>query len=773
MSLSIDERAKTLEAFAASADELLRADESLKRRRNLANLNRSFDRSAWSRLAEAGWFATLVPEEYGGMGLGLDAAAVLAEAAGRHLLPEPFVTSAAQCAVVLSSCHAGTKRDELLARLVDGSAVMASAWQEIAGELDASARSATLSSTDTTHVLSGTKRFVDPGDGADGWLVLASRQGEPVLVWVDATSSGIRFELLRRIDGGLWAQIHFDGTEVAAANILASGPTATDAVMAGVRATRLLQAAELNGVSRRSLELTLDYVRTRVQFGKPIGTFQAIQHKLVDAAIQLEVATASMREALQDISVDTRVGKYADRTKARAAMTAQVITRLAIQLHGALGITGECDVGHFFTRAICIDACLGNSQALRRRWSHTVDVDDEADTLDVEVPDDVDGVDWNTLTDAQVRRIFRSFLETSYPRQFRHLPLQYVHLDQIRDWNRILYERGWRAPAWPRSWGGLGLTPSKLIAVYEEKERFGVARSTDQGCDLLGPLLIRFGNEEQQRKYLPKILSGEHMWCQGYSEPNAGSDLASLRMTADIEGDHFVVNGRKIWTSYAHEATHIFLLVRTDKTAKPNAGISFLLAEMNSPGITLRTIPDLTGDEHLCEVEFVDVRVPRENLVGELNQGWVLAKSLLGHERLWIGNPGGVNRVFSSLRALAHHQRLFDDPAFRERWAAIALDVADLNSLYARFADVVRKGDEMPPEVSMLKIFCTEVWQRVSALLSESANEAGASLVPQRIGDEEFHLLAPTFNALPGTIYGGSNEIQRNILARQVLGLPS
>jgi alkylation response protein AidB-like acyl-CoA dehydrogenase len=773
MDSSVEERSKTLEAFAASAEELLSANDPLKRRLRLAKGDRSYDRSTWSSLAEAGWFATLVPEAYGGMDLGLDAAAVLAEAAGRHLLPEPFVASAAQCAVLLSRCPAGKVRDELLAMLVDGSTVMASAWQEAAGELDISSSSVVLTSTGTTDVLTGTKQFVDPGDGADGWLVLASRDGEPVLVWVGASTHGARVELLRRIDGGRWAYIHFEGVEVAAENILAAGSMAINAVLAGMRSTRLLQAAELNGVSRRALELTLDYVRTRVQFGKPIGSFQAIQHKLVDAAIQLELAAASMREALQATADDGRLAEYADRTKARAAIAALTITRLAIQLHGALGITRECDIGHYFTRAISLNACLGTSRDLRLRWSHATHVDDKADALDVDVPENVDDVDWNTLSDAQVRRIFRSFLEANYPQEFRHLPLQYVHLDQIRDWNRILYERGWRAPAWPRSWGGLGLSPAKLIALHEEKERYGVARSTDQGCDLLGPLLIRFGSEEQRRKYLPKILSGEHLWCQGYSEPNAGSDLASLRMTADIDGDHFVVNGRKIWTSYAHEATHIFLLVRTDKGAKPHAGISFLLAEMNTPGITLRTIPDLAGDESFCEVEFVDVRVPRENLVGELHQGWTLAKSLLGHERLQIGNPASVNRVFSQLRTFAKHRGLFDDAAFRERWAEVALDVADLNSLYARFADVVRKGQEMPPEVSMLKIFCTEVWQRASALLSETANEPGVCQAPQRIGDEEIHLLAPTFNALPGTIYGGSNEIQRNILARQVLGLAS
>jgi alkylation response protein AidB-like acyl-CoA dehydrogenase len=766
-----DDRSATLEAFESSAQEILAAVDHRARRRSLASADHSFDMGMWKSLAEAGWLSVLVPEAEGGLGLGVDVAAVLARAAGTHLLPEPFVAGAAMSTLVLRQCPDSECRSMLLRAISDGSILVASAWQEDIGQVEADPRAVLADATDGTSSLTGTKRFVDPGDGAAGWLVLARRGTEPVLAWVSADAPGVTLATQRRVDGGCWATVTFERTPVRAQYVLAEGAPALAAVQESIHDSRLLQSAELVGVARRALDLTLEYVRVRSQFGRPIGSFQSLQHRLVDAALQVELATASLEEALAS-SEPLHRRAYSARTKARAAAAALDVTRLAIQLHGAIGITRDCDIGHYLTRAISLNAALGPSRELRLRWSEETRRAPAEQEDAVALPEVADTTDWNELTDAQFRRVVREFFKANYPEQSRHEPLQYVHAHQIQDWNRILYERGWRAPAWPKEYGGMGLSPAKLIALHDEKERYGVARWTDQGCELLGPLLIRFGTIDQRRRYLPKILSGEHVWCQGYSEPNAGSDLASLKMTAELDGDHFVVNGRKIWTSYAHEATHVFLLVRTERTTKPSAGISFLLAEMNRPGIACRTIPDLTGDESFCEITFDDVRLPRENLVGELHQGWALAKSLLGHERLIIGNPGPVNFVLEQLRVLGEERRLFDAASFCERYAEIALDVADLNSLYTRFADVLRRGEKVPPHVSMLKIFCTETWQRASAVLSEAAEESGACLGAQPVGARALHLLMPTFNSLPGSIYGGSNEIQRNILARQVLGLP-
>lgn len=377
--------------------------------------------------------------------------------------------------------------------------------------------------------------------------------------------------------------------------------------------------------------------------------------------------------------------------------------------------------------------------------------------------------DWNNLSDDEFRREIRDFFESEYPRELR-FPTHRLRLKEVMGWNQTLYRKGWIAPGWPKEYGGMGLTPAKLIIFMEEQERIGIARAPDMGIIMVGPLLIRYGSDEQRRYYLPKILTSEHVWCQGYSEPNSGSDLASLATSAVLDGDHFVVNGQKTWTTLAQDATHMFMLVRTDKQAKKQEGISFLLADFKIPGITVRPIRNIAGHEEFCEVFLDNVRVPQANLVGEMNQGWTMAKALLGFERLFLGSPKQAQYALQRLEALATRLDLFRDPAFVERFTQLRLDVADLAALYGRFVDQVRRGEKLGPDVSMLKVWATETFSRISVFLLEAAGSAGAMpTIP--LGEVTFDLLGPFYNSRPATIYGGSNEIQRNILAKDVLGL--
>jgi hypothetical protein len=236
--------------------------------------------------------------------------------------------------------------------------------------------------------------------------------------------------------------------------------------------------------------------------------------------------------------------------------------------------------------------------------------------------------DLNALSDDEFRAVVRRFVEEHYPPELRN-PQRRLHWRDNRPWYMILAEHGWLAPGWPREHGGLGLSAAKHLIFIEEFERHGCARVSDMGVIMLGPLLIRHGTPAQKDRFLPRILAGEDIWCQGYSEPNAGSDLASLRTEAVLDGDHWVVNGQKIWTTLANDANWIFMLVRTDKAAKKQDGISFLLVPMDSPGITVRPIVNLDQHDEFCEVFFDNVRVPKENLVGEVNKGWTVAKALL------------------------------------------------------------------------------------------------------------------------------------------------
>lgn len=376
--------------------------------------------------------------------------------------------------------------------------------------------------------------------------------------------------------------------------------------------------------------------------------------------------------------------------------------------------------------------------------------------------------DMNTLDDDTFRIAVRAWIEANYPPELRNPPKR-LHWSECGVWYKKLAEKGWLCPAWPKEYGGMGLTPAKQIIMIEELERHGCARTVDQGVLMVGPLIIARGSQAQKDTYLPKILSGEHVWCQGYSEPNAGSDLASLRTRADLDGDTYVINGQKIWTSMAMDANMIYVLARTNSKAKKQEGISFFLVPMDTPGITVRPLVNLDLNEEFCEVFFDDVRVPAGNLVGQPDKGWSMAKDLLGFERIFVGAPKQAAYALATLEAVAERLDLTDGSA--DAINRHHMDIADLADLYETYLDQLRRGEVPGPDVSMLKIYQTELFQRISEDGLALAGDFGASLEPMD-GNRALNPAAQFLHARPSTIYSGTNEIQRNILSKNVLELP-
>ena len=381
-------------------------------------------------------------------------------------------------------------------------------------------------------------------------------------------------------------------------------------------------------------------------------------------------------------------------------------------------------------------------------------------------------VDYNAMNDGDFRAMLRVFIEAEYPQELRFLSRR-VRMNEIRPWWNALVEKGWIAPNWPREWGGMALDPGKMVIYLEELERHGVMRAADQGITQVGPILMKYGTDAQKQAFLHGTRDGSIIWAQGYSEPNAGSDLANLQTSAVIDGDEFVINGMKIWTSFAQESTHIYLLVRTDKEAKKQKGISFLLVESDQPGIAIHPIRNIAGHEEFCQVFFDNVRVPRDRLVGNLNEGWSVAKALLGFERLNIGSPRRPQYALTRLEMLARAKGLFSDAGFVDRYIAIKLDLDDLAALYARYVEQVKRGEPLGQDVSSLKVWAMEVWQQLTELLVETGAEDGVIEGVHDIAGAEIDFLSPFYYSRPGTIYGGSSEIQRNILSKYVLELPS
>ena len=346
-----------------------------------------------------------------------------------------------------------------------------------------------------------------------------------------------------------------------------------------------------------------------------------------------------------------------------------------------------------------------------------------------------------------------------------------LHWNECKSWYFKLAEKGWLCPGWPVEHGGMGLSPGKQLIMLDEFERHGCARTIDQGVLMVGPLLIAHGTEEQRAFFLPKVLTGEHVWCQGYSEPNAGSDLASLRTVAERDGDEYVINGQKIWTSMAMDANWIYVLARTDKKAKKQEGIGFFLVPMNTPGITVRPLMTLDLNEEFAETFFDNVRVPASALVGLPNKGWSMAKALLGFERIFVGSPKQSAYALARLRDLAERMGVWDDLEFQAVFTQHREDVDDLTDLYEVYVEQVRGGEVPGPDVSMLKIYQTELYQRVTETMLAIAGDHSAMLEPME-GNRALNPAGLFLQSRPSTIYSGTNEIQRNILSKNVLELP-
>lgn len=380
--------------------------------------------------------------------------------------------------------------------------------------------------------------------------------------------------------------------------------------------------------------------------------------------------------------------------------------------------------------------------------------------------------DWNELSDDAFRALVRADIEEHYPSRLRYAPTR-LTWDEQAEWIDHLLDRGWIAPGWPVELGGMGLSPVKQIIFAEEHERRGAQLYQDHGIIQVGPVIMRFGTQEQRDTWLPKMLSTEHHWTQGYSEPEAGSDLASLRTRARRDGDDYVVDGQKIWTTLAHVATHMYFLARTDPDAKKQQGISFFVADITTPGISVRPIVDISGHTEFCEVFLDDVRIPATNRIGEENQGWTIAKSLLGHERLTQGSPADAEYGLQILGAVGRARGLAQDPVFRARFAQLRLDVTNLTDAYTSYKEVLARGGEIGPDVSMLKVLATETYTAIADEIIATAGDAGGfGGGAVSVGDAEIDILQHYYRARPSLIYAGSNEIQRNILATAVLGLP-
>lgn len=382
----------------------------------------------------------------------------------------------------------------------------------------------------------------------------------------------------------------------------------------------------------------------------------------------------------------------------------------------------------------------------------------------------------------------RSFLDNNLPKNLSDKVKSGKHLSKqdMELWHSILNKQGWLASHWPTEYGGTGWSPIFKYIFDNELARAFAPRIVPFGLSMLAPVLIKYGTEEQKQYWLPRILNGEDWWCQGYSEPESGSDLASVKTTAVRDGDYYIVNGQKTWTTLGQYANMIFCLVRTDPSAKKQAGISFLLIDMNSPGVEIRPIITLDGEHEVNEVFFSDVKVPVANLVGEENRGWTCAKYLLTYERTNIAGVGMSLAALGRLKEIAQNLRknnkpLIQDPYFAASLAKIEIDLNNMRITDMRVLSNVAAGGAPGAESSMLKIRGTQIRQAINALTRQAMGVYAQPFIQQAFTDQgstesvgpeqAFSAATQYFNNRKLSIFGGSNEIQRNIISKMILGL--
>ena len=387
-----------------------------------------------------------------------------------------------------------------------------------------------------------------------------------------------------------------------------------------------------------------------------------------------------------------------------------------------------------------------------------------------------------TAEEQAFRAEIRDWVAKNLPKDISHKVHNALRLsrDDLQRWAKILGKQGWHGWAWPKQFGGPGWNAIQRHLFEEECALAGAPRVIPFGPVMVAPVIMAFGSPEQQKKHLPGIMSGEVWWSQGYSEPGSGSDLASLKTKAERRGDKFIVNGQKTWTTLGQHGDWIFCLVRTSSEGKPQTGISFLLIDMKSPGITVRPIITLDGEHEVNEVFFDNVEVPAENLVGEENKGWTYAKYLLAHERTNIADVNRAKRELERLKRIARAEGVYDDQRFRDQIALLEVDIVALEMMVLRVLSAEQGGKQSLDVAGLLKIRGSEIQQRYTELMMLAAGPYARPYVREAMeaGWQGDHVgaayLAPLagtyFNYRKTTIYGGSNEVQRNIIAQQVLG---
>jgi alkylation response protein AidB-like acyl-CoA dehydrogenase len=779
MAFSVEERRLLEDSLQRYVEETC----SLEARRARLAAGEAFSREHWARLAELGVLALPVPEAAGGLGGSLEDVITVTQVLGGALVTEPYLACAVVAGRLLAAMADRPVAGDWLARAMAGESLYAFADIERGDRGRTRAiRTRLTRSDDGRWRLTGSKLLVPVAPLLDGLLATArDADGRLRLCLVPAAAPGVSIRAYRCVDGQRFGEVTFEQVPLGDDD-LTTVDTDTQALLDDVSAyAAVAAAADSLGCMRQLLDRTATYLNERRQFGQPLARFQALKHRLVDGYAAVEQAAALLELA----ALETAPGWRANAAAAKAFVDERA-TRLgheAMQMHGAMGLTDELAISHLHKRILANVRLYGDIDSQLDAVAEALDLSDAGAPSTI-LPFDALLTESEAAFRSEVRSFLAAQLDAGLRGATRRLTCTFAEKHVTNAWQARLNERGWLAPLWPPEQGGTGWSATERFLFEYESAVAGAPERIPMGLRYVGPIIAQFGSEWQKQWFLPRILSGEHYWAQGFSEPGAGSDLAAIKTTAVLDGDEYVVNGSKIWTTNAHLADWVFCLVRTDSTGKPQEGISFLLIDLRSRGIRIEPIRLLADDHEVNQVFFDDVRVPARHLVGEPGRGWHYAKFLLELER---GGTFGCGRVRAEFNAVKEQVRttapeLLEDRVWRHRLASLEMRMIALEAHEFRSARAMTRATDPGVAGSLTKLVSSELHQDVTELHVEVAGFAGLELEPRRPLADAASLGYPGFDldlvAMPRylntratTIYAGSSEIQREIIAKHVLGI--
>ncbi len=728
----------------------------------------------WNEVVDMGWTGITFPEEVGGAGLRFSDQVFLFEELGRALYPGPYFSNFALAAP-------GIEHDaHLTEQLISGEKTFTLAWAEPGSDRLINGDAAVLCRAEPAGAdwqLFGTKVAVPDAALVTNAVVLAQNQDGFGIYLIDLAGSGVTIVPIRGIDGTRREyEIVMDGV---AATMLAT-PDQTPAILTEIsRRSRLAASFEALGIAERVLADIVQYASSREQFGKPIGAFQAVSGPLADCFVAIQLARALADWAVQAYEQGDQAADMAiAAAKASACEAASKTVERAIQVAGAIGFTWEYHLHRFLRRSIWLECFEGTSTTLRAKVADAL-LDMKSPIKTVELLD--------SSAAGKFRADVREWIKQNLGNAGSGIDLissLESYEERKRQWRVSMCETGNLVAHWPVEYGGKGLS-DVYTAIFREEAIKAHPRVShgDCGVDLVAPLLMRYGTDSQRERFLEPIRMESEIWTQGFSEPNAGSDLAALQTRAVKDGPNWIVNGNKVWATYSPVADWIFVLARTDPEAKRHRGISCFLVDAKSPGIEIRPIRDISGEWEFGEIFFTDVQVPDSNMLGGVNEGWGVAVMTLAHERVIesyedIGELGFVfDRLLDGYRLMeglaaesSATGSVGANPLVRDQIAKLWSQLQAVRLVQYRCVLALEHSDTPPSESEIVKLVWSEVAQDVAKLgleLFATSNTNSTGMTNNAEYWQWNNLVARSL-----TIYAGTSEIIKSVVAERVLGLP-